>query len=89
VASRPAPALTTEVVLAVAGRPRLWRTALRQTRAMARRGWWHRPPFLPVPSPAYAAFRLETQYGDNAHRPDPDDVLRYLSWCKGYGAHRT
>jgi hypothetical protein len=56
---------------------------------MSRRGGWHRPPFLPVPSPAYAAFRLETQYGDNAHRPDPDDVLRYLAWCKGYGAHRT
>lgn len=82
-------AVTTPVVLAVARRPRLWGTALRQAGRLARYGWWRRPPFLPLPPPAYARFRLETQYGDPDHRPDPDDVLRYLAWCKGYGALRA
>ena len=27
------------------------------------RGWWRRPPFLPVPTARYLAFRLETAYG--------------------------
>ena len=87
-ARRPASAVTPEVVFALARRPRLWGTAWHQARVMARRGWWRRPPFLPVPAPAYARFRMETQYGDNGHRPEPDDVLRYLTWCKGYGARR-
>jgi hypothetical protein len=86
VASRRAPAVTTEVVLAVARRPSLWPTAVRQASALARRGWWRRPPFAPLPPPAYVGFRLETQYGDRSHRPDPDDVLRYLAWCKAYRA---
>jgi hypothetical protein len=24
---------------------------------------------------------MQTQYGDPTHRLEPDDLLRYLSWC--------
>jgi hypothetical protein len=67
---------------AIVSRPGLWRTAVRQSRRMARRNWWSRAPFLPLPGPGYLSFRMETQYGDGAHRPDPQDVIHYLSWCR-------
>ena len=73
------------VALAVAAHPPLWATAIRQVRRMAPPGWWHRMPFLPVPSGDYLHFRLATQYGSSAwardHVPDPADVLNYLAWC--------
>lgn len=67
---------------AVARRPRLWIVAIRQARRLARPGWWHRAPFLPVPGGEYLAFRAETQYGDAEHRPVASDVVNYLSWCQ-------
>ena len=70
------------VVVALVGRPSLWATARRQARRLARRGWWRRPPFLPVPGGDYMEFRAETQYGDRAHRPIVADVLNYLAWCQ-------
>jgi hypothetical protein len=69
----------------VARRPRLWPVALRQARRTATPGWWHRPPFLPVPGGDYLRFRLVTQYGDEDHRPDATDVVNYLSWCARVG----
>jgi hypothetical protein len=68
--------------LAVAARPALWPTAVRQTRRLARRGWWSQAPFLPLPGRAYLAFRLEVQYGDPTARPVPADVVGYLRWCR-------
>jgi hypothetical protein len=70
------------VVIAVLRRPALWSTAVRQARRTAGPGWWRRPPFLPFPSGDYLRFRLVTQYGDAERRPDPDDVVHYLAWCK-------
>ncbi|MEM1334514.1 MAG: hypothetical protein AAGG08_13760 [Actinomycetota bacterium] len=67
---------------AVVARPSLWPTALRQLRRLAPPGWWRRRPFLPVPSGDYVAFRLQTHYGDAGHRWEPDDVVRYLRWCR-------
>lgn len=72
--------------LAVARRPSLWTTALRQMRRMAPPGWWRRRPFLPVPSGDYLRFRLLTQYGDARHAWEPDDVLNYLRWCQDWDA---
>jgi hypothetical protein len=71
---------------AVALRPGLWSTALRQLWALAPNGWWRRRPWLPVPDPAYLRFRLVTQYGDAAHPPEPQDVVTYLHWCRAYRA---
>jgi hypothetical protein len=67
---------------ALVWRPSLWSTAIRQARRTARRGWWRRPPFLPVPGGDYLAFRAETQYGEKVHRLEPADVLNYLGWCR-------
>ncbi|MEX0847793.1 MAG: hypothetical protein WD023_08435 [Ilumatobacteraceae bacterium] len=74
------------LALAVAGRPTLWPTALRQLRRTAPPGWWKHAPFLPVPSGPYLRFRLVTQYGSPDHPPIPDDVLNYLVWCRRQGS---
>ncbi len=39
-----------------------------------------------MPSGSYADFRLVTQYGDPDHAWDPDDVVKYLRWCKAWDA---
>ena len=72
--------------LAVAARPALWRTAVRQMRRTAAPGWWRRRPFLPIPSGEYLRFRLVTQYGDAGHAWEPADVVNYLRWCREWDA---
>jgi hypothetical protein len=67
-------------IVAVAARPRLWTTAIRQARRLARPGWWRRAPFLPLPDRDYLAFRFTTQYGSAA--PEPHDLVAYLEWCR-------
>jgi hypothetical protein len=69
---------------AAARHPSLWITGLRQALVLARRGWWRRPPFLPVPDREYLRFRMQTAYGgDGLDRdPAPDDVVTYLRWCR-------
>jgi hypothetical protein len=85
------------VARAVLPRPGLWITALAAVRRMARRGWWHRAPFVPVPGEAYWRFRLETAYGsgrdvDGVDQRDDggpadealttDDVVAFLRWSQ-------
>ena len=65
-------------------RPELWATAARQVLVLAVDGWWRRAPFLPLPDPAYLAFRLQTAYGDPTRAPEPHDVVTYLSWCRAW-----
>jgi hypothetical protein len=72
------------VASAVARRPRLWATALRQVFVLAAPGWWRRRPFLPLPDPDYLRFRLVTQYGDADHAMEAGDVVTYLLWCRAY-----
>jgi hypothetical protein len=72
----------TRAALVILRHPGLWPVALRQARRLAPPRWWRRPPFLPLPHPAYLRFRLVTQYGDERHRPEPADVLNYLRWCR-------
>jgi hypothetical protein len=45
------------------------------------RGWWRRPPFLPVPSRDYVRWRMYTAYGDEDAVPPADDVIRYARWA--------
>jgi hypothetical protein len=71
-----------KTVGAVARRPDLWITAFRQARRTAANGWWRRPPFLPLPSREYLAFRSLTQYGETQRPPRPEDVVDYLAWCR-------
>ena len=74
------------VVGAVTARPGLWPVALGQLLRLAAPGWWHRPPFLPVPPAGYRRFRVLTQYGDPVHPMDAADVVRYLEWCRRWGS---
>jgi hypothetical protein len=74
---------------AVLARPHLWPTAARQVVLLAPRGWWHRPPFLPVPERSYRRFRALTQYGDSARIPSAVDVVGYLEWCRQFRWLRT
>ena len=62
--------------------PRLWPEAVRAASALARDGWWRRPPFLPVPNRAYMRWRVATAYGSADHAIDPDDLVAYLEWRK-------
>lgn len=74
-------------MVAVAVRPRLWPVAVVQVFRLARRGWWRRPPFLPLPDPEYLRFRIQTAYGGSAPalaRVGVDDVLTYLRWCRRF-----
>jgi hypothetical protein len=48
--------------------------------AFRSRRWWHRPPFLPLPDPAYLTWRLHTAYGEERGRPPLEDVIRFARW---------
>jgi hypothetical protein len=78
------------VVRAVLFRPELWWPAAGAVRRMARRGWWRRAPFLPVPGENYWRFRLVTAYGgDGQSEPlTPSDVVAFLRWCRRSDAGR-
>ena len=68
---------------AVARCPSLWLTGARQVLVLAAPGWWRRAPFLPLPSPDYLRFRLQTAYGGAGDRaPEPEDIVTYLRWCR-------
>lgn len=70
------------IVVAVLFRPSLWATALTQAFRLIPRRWWARAPFLPLPTSDYIRFRVQTQYGDQNHVIEVDDVLSYLNWLK-------
>jgi hypothetical protein len=82
----PRPALGRGAVTAVLRHPGLWPTALRQVLVLAPRGWWRRRPFLPLPDAGYLRFRMVTAYGLEDRVPEPDDVVTYLRWCRGWRA---
>jgi hypothetical protein len=72
---------TVRAAVALVRHPALWPTAVTQVLRLAAPGWWRRPPYLPLPGPAYLAFRQETAYGDDRD-PEPHDVIAYLRWCR-------
>ena len=71
-----------ETLVAVARRPWLYGTAVRQWRALTPPGWWRRWPRVPEPSPAYLEFRLVTMYGSPEAKPSPEELVGYLEWCR-------
>jgi len=72
------------VAKAVGPRPSLWWASVGALWRMARPGWWHRAPFLPLPGEAYWRFRLVTAYGGDGETEAlaPSDVVTYLRWCQ-------
>jgi hypothetical protein len=72
------------VLRAVVPHPGLWWASAGALRRLARRGWWHRAPFLPLPGEDYWRFRLETAYGGDggARELSRADVVAYVRWCQ-------
>jgi len=74
----------TSLTLTLAGRavlrPRLALDLLLAAWAFRRRGWWARPPFLPLPDRAYLRWRMYTAYGDEEAVPPARDVERFARW---------
>jgi hypothetical protein len=72
---------TRNTLIAVAGRPRLWGTAVAAVVRLAAPGWWRRPT-LPLPDPRLWELRMITMYGRPDAEPSPPDVVSYLEWCR-------
>lgn len=73
----------TTVMTAVAVRPWLWPVAVVQVLRLARPGWWHRWPPLPLPDASLWRFRMETAYGGAGDgEPDVEDVRSFLRWSR-------
>jgi hypothetical protein len=69
-------------VRAVVFRPPLWGAALGATVALARRDWWRRAPFLPLPEEEFIRWRVATAYGSDEQKIAPNDLVSYLEWRK-------
>jgi hypothetical protein len=67
-------------------RPTLAVDLLRVAWRFRSRGWYRRPPFLPLPPREYVRWRMHTAYGDSDAVPPADDVVRYARWV---GRHRV
>ena len=76
------PVIDRLVLGAIGRRPSLWGEAARAALALAPRGWWRRPPFMPIPDRTYLEWRIETAYGDRSTRVTPHDAVSYLEWRK-------
>lgn len=63
-------------------RPSLVPALLGLAWAARRRGWYRRPPFLPLPPASYLRWRLDTAYGDPEAVPPEADTIRYLAWAR-------
>ena len=61
--------------------PSLGVDLLRVAWRFRRRGWFRRPPFLPLPASEYVRWRMLTAYGDPNAVPPAEDVERYARWA--------
>ncbi|MDX1673464.1 MAG: hypothetical protein R3314_01585 [Longimicrobiales bacterium] len=62
-------------------RPRLLISLLRAAWRFRARGWWRKPPFLPLPPREYVEWRMHTAYGDADRAPTVDELSRYVRWA--------
>ena len=72
--------LTLSLAARAAASPTLAADLLRVAWRFRARGWYRRPPFLPLPAPEYVRWRMYTAYGDEHAIPPADDVVRYARW---------
>lgn len=72
---KPYPSGSAKVVLAVALRPKLWKTALRFCPS-----WRH-----PLPPRDYVHFRTVTMYGGEGDYVIVKDAIQFLKWAKESG----
>ena len=63
--------------------PTLAIEAIRFAWATAPAGWIRRPPFLPLPDPAYRDWRLTTAYGRSDAPTTTTEMREFLEWRRG------
>jgi hypothetical protein len=61
-------------------RPRLLLCLIGAAWRFRRRGWYRRPPFLPVPAADYMHWRMHTAFGADAVVLGVTDLEAYLEW---------
>jgi hypothetical protein len=75
----------TTSLLGILGRavahPRLLGGLARAAWRFRARGWWRRPPFLPLPPREYVEWRLHTAYGDGGRGPTAAELDAYVRWA--------
>lgn len=82
--------LTLSAILGAAvRRPVILLSMLRAASRFRARGWWKRPPFLPLPPREYLEWRFHTAYGDDGRAPTAGEVERYLAWANRMHASRA
>jgi hypothetical protein len=72
--------LTLRLAARAAVRPRLAVDLVRTAWAFRQRGWYRRPPFLPLPDRPYLEWRMYTAYADERAVPPAEDVVRFARW---------
>ena len=70
-----------EIAAGALRRPRLLPSLIRAAWRFRARGWWRRPPFLPIPPRRYLEWRMHTAYGDDGRTPTVDELDRYIRWA--------
>jgi hypothetical protein len=78
--SRAWPGLAARLALRSLANPRLGLDLVRLMWSFRARGWYRRPPFLPLPPREYVRWRMFTAYGDEAAVPPLEDVVRFARW---------
>lgn len=72
--------LTVQLVGRAILSPRLALDLVHVIWAFRARGWYRRPPFLPLPPREYVRWRMHTAYGDEQAVPSVEDVVRFARW---------
>lgn len=80
--------LPVHTLVALARRPSAWLAAATSVRRFAPRGWWRRPPFLPVPDARYWRFRMQTAFGDAEAAPELVDLVTAMHWTRRAGSRQ-
>ena len=61
-------------------RPPLLLALLSTAWRFRRRGWFLRPPFLPLPPADYMSWRMHTAFGKNTKALSARDLEAYIRW---------
>lgn len=77
---KPATSLAIALIGRALANPRVATDLLSMAWSMRSRGWYRRPPFLPLPPPEYLKWRMYTAYGDENAVPPLHDVLSFARW---------
>jgi hypothetical protein len=73
-------ALIARLAMRAVVQPRLALDLVRLAWSFRARGWYRRPPFLPLPPREYLRWRMFTAYGDEAAVPPVEDIVRLARW---------